>query len=368
MQGKSFKSAYNELNYLISLKMLKGVGNTTALKLIKHFQNAKNVFHASKPELVKSGLSTEIVQQILSTDISLSEAIIEWSAQPNRHILTLDSPYYPPLLLQINSPPVVLFAIGKPEILLTPQIAVIGSRNPTIQGINNTNALCQAISEEGLTITSGLAMGIDGEAHRSALSANGYTIAVAGTGLNRVYPAKHRELAHLIADKGLIISENLPDDPINPGSFPQRNRIIAGMSLGTLVIEATLKSGSLITAKCAIDEGREVYAVPGSIHNPQSKGCHKLIKDGAKLVESIEDIIEDLPCITKGQTDKSIEITRQPIRDEDVTFLSFLDYDLTSIDTIVSRSQLTVEEVINKLLLLELEGWVISSTGGYIRQ
>ncbi len=368
MLGKLTKPTFNELHYLIALKILKGVGNATALKLINHFKSAKAVFQSSHSELKSTNLSSDVIRQILDFDLSLTLPIIEWSKQTNCNLLTLESPHYPPLLKEISSPPILLFTLGNLEILSTSQLAVVGSRNPTMQGLSNTQSLCQAIAEQGLTITSGLADGIDGEAHRTALAANGYTIAVTGTGLNRVYPAKHRELAHLIANKGLLISENLPDEPINPGSFPQRNRIIAGISLGTLVIEATIKSGSLITAKHALNEGREVYAVPGSIHNPQAKGCHKLIKEGAKLVESIEDIIEDLPSISRAQINRSFETINNKISSDDAEFLKFLDYDLTSIDTIVFRSQLTVEEVINKLLLLELDGWVISSAGGYLRQ
>ena len=358
----------NEIEFSLALKSIKGIGNVTALKLIRHFGTPKTVFEARSEQLEESGLPSKIIQRILKFDFSTIKSTIDWSEQPDKHIIDINSAFYPPLLSQINNPPLVLFVLGNPEVLLTPQIAVVGTRNPTSQGLINTNTLCHALAEQGLTITSGLASGIDGEAHKTALSAQSYTVAVTGTGLNRVYPAIHRELAHQIARHGALVSEKFPDDPIDRGSFPQRNRIIAGLSLGTLVIEAANQSGSLITARLAMEEGREVYAVPGSIHNPLTKGCHKLIKQGAKLVESLEDIIEDLPAINKGQINKSEEPLKPPLNHGEAEFLKHIDYDITPIDVIVSRSQLTVGAVTNKLLLLELAGWVINSAGGYIRQ
>jgi len=358
----------DELKYSLALKKVNGIGNAIAFKLIQHFQSARSVFQANSKQLKQAGLKPAIVTQIIDFDFTCLEPVFEWAEHPNRHIIGLKSAFYPPLLSQITVPPLFLFALGNPEILLTPQVAVVGTRNPTIQGAQNAELLCQSLCEHGVTITSGLASGIDGQAHRAALSSNAYTVAVTGTGLNRVYPANHHELAHQIAQKGVLVSEKFPDDPVDRGSFPQRNRIIAGLSLGTLVIEAARKSGSLITAQIAMNEGREVYAVPGSIHNLQAKGCHKLIKEGAKLVESLEDIIEDLPSIAKGLIDKSEQAQRPPLKPQEADFLKHIDYDITSIDIIVSRSQLTVEAVTNKLLLLELAGWVINSTGGYIRQ
>jgi len=368
MQGMQFESNSKELPYLLALKMIKGVGSATALKLIQHFHSAQAIFNSSKEQLEQAKLKPALIKQINHFNFSTVDKLLLWAEQPDRQVISINCPYYPPLLAQINSPPLVLFTLGNPEVLQTPQISIVGTRNPTLPGLNNTNLFSQAISDQGLSITSGLAMGVDGEAHRAALEAKGFTIAVMGTGLNRVYPAMHKQLAHKIADNGVLVSEQFPDEPIQQGCFPQRNRIIAGLSLGTLVIEAAKKSGSLITAKHSMEEGREVFAVPGSIHNPQSKGCHSLIKQGAKLVESIEDIIEDLPCIAKSQVDKSPQVIRPSLDNSDSEFLKFIDFDITPIDTIVSRSQLTVEAVTNKLLLLELDGWIINSAGGYIRQ
>lgn len=358
----------DELKCWLALKAINGLGNIGATKLLQHFDDPRTLFSASAAQLQALKLKPAIIQQITHFDFETLKDALAWRDEPDRHILPLNSPYYPSLLKQIHSPPIVLFALGNREILFSPQLAVVGSRNPTPNGIANTQSFCRSLCEQGITITSGLALGIDGEAHRAALAADGYTIAVTGTGLNRVYPSCHRELAHLIAKRGLLVSEKFPNELYDRGSFPQRNRIIAGLSLGTLVIEAASKSGSLITANHSMEEGREVYAVPGSIHNPLARGCHALIKQGAKLVECIEDIIEDLPCVTRGQIDLSIEPTRTPLNSELASFLQLIDYEITSIDTIITRSQLTVDVVTNTLLMLELEGWIINSTGGYIRQ
>lgn len=361
-------SRENELKCLIALRKLKGVGDATALKLVEHFSLAQNLFNASGAELRSLKLKQAVVNQIIHFDFSEIQPILSWGKQPNCQIIPMNTPYYPPLLSQISRPPLLLFTIGNPEILANPQIAVVGSRTPSSVGIANAQSFCRAMSFEGLTITSGLALGVDGEAHRAALEANGCTVAVAGTGLNRVYPAVHRELAHTIAEKGVLVSEQLPGENYNAGSFPQRNRIIAGLSLGTLVIEAAEKSGTLITARHSMEEGREVFAIPGSIHNPLAKGCHRLIKQGAKLTETIEDILEDIPCITKGQIDLRLEPSKSTLTPELAEFLKYIDYELTTLDVIIRRSGLTVEATTNKLLLLELEGWVINSAGGFIRQ
>jgi len=348
--------------------MIAGIGDVGALKLIERLGSAAAIFTASHTQLQQCKLKASVIEQIQAFDFKQVDAIVGWGDQPDRSIIPLGSPLYPPQLAQIHSPPIVLFTLGNPELLFSPQIAVVGSRRPSAQGLENTRAFCEHLCQQGITVTSGLANGIDGEAHRASLSSNGLTIAVAGTGLNRVYPANHRELARQIASKGLIISEKLPDQSVNAGSFPQRNRIIAGLSLGTLVVEAALKSGSLITAKCALEAGREVYAIPGSIHSPLSKGCHNLIKQGAKLTETVEDIIEDLPCVLTAQVEPGVSFKKAALEQEDAEFLKHIDFEITPIDTIVARSKLTVDAVTNKLLTLELEGWVINSAGGYIRQ
>lgn len=357
-----------ETRYLLALSAINGIGKITAHKLLNHFGTAKNVFEASSAQLNDFKLKPQIVEQLEKFDFASLDPILAWADQPNRHIISYGSPFYPPLLSQIYDPPLYLFLLGDPELLITPQIAVVGSRNPTITGINNAKMLCESLVDQHLTITSGLAAGIDGEAHRAALAANGRTIAVCGTGLNRVYPAHHRDLAHLIAQQGALVSELLPDEKQSAGSFPSRNRIIAGLSLGTLVIEAAEKSGTLLTARHSMEAGREVFAVPGSIHSPLSRGCHGLIKQGAKLTESVNDILDDLPHFDRTFIDRSAADERKTLDSESAEFLKHVDYEVTSLDTIVTRSQLTVEAVTNKLLTLELQGWVVNSVGGFIRQ
>ena len=219
---------------------------------------------------------------------------MRWLSLENNFLVTLADSHYPKALLEINDPPPVLYAKGKLGLLNQPSIAIVGSRNATTQGKENAEAFAKGLSSYGLCIVSGLALGIDGAAHRGALQANGSTIAVAATGLDIVYPSKHLDLAHQIAKHGLLISEFSLGETSKPENFPRRNRLISGLSLGCLVVEASLQSGSQITARLSTEQGREVFVIPGSIHSPTSKGCHQLIKQGAKLVDNLQDIIEDL--------------------------------------------------------------------------
>jgi len=356
----------NELRNWFALKSLEGVGDAGAHKLLNHFKSPQKIFSACKPELDSLKLKSEIQRSILNMNFDQFDPLLEWLQRPRHHCITLESSFYPPLLAETTLAPILLFAIGNIEQLLNPQIAVVGSRTPTRTGLANTQYFCQSLVANGLTITSGLALGIDGEAHRVALSEKGYTIAVMGTGLNLVYPATHRQLAHSISEQGLLISEYFPDERGSAASFPRRNRIIAGLSLGTLVVEAALKSGSLITARIAMDEGREVFAVPGNINNSLAQGCHSLIKQGAKLVEKGEDILDELPSLAAAHKIASNE-TRPLLNQETAEFLKSVDFETTSMDTILERSQLPIETVTNKLLLLELDGWVINACGGYSR-
>ncbi|MCW8875688.1 MAG: DNA-processing protein DprA [Kangiellaceae bacterium] len=367
MQGSQLDLSQQSLEHILALKSITGIGDVRALKLLKYFGTAENIFLAPKQELIEVGLNSKIIDQILHFEPKDLSATLNWASQTQNHVIPFGSPYYPELLAQIAVPPIVLFAKGNIEIIESPQIAIVGSRKPSIQGMSVTDQFCQALCEAGYTITSGLALGVDGEAHRAALRADGYTIAVTGTGLERVYPAYHRELAHQIAAKGLLISEKLPHEPITQGSFPQRNRIIAGLSLGTLVVEAAEKSGTLITAQHAMEEGREVFAIPGSIHNPLAKGCHKLIKQGAKLTESIQDLLEDLPNYAPSRIANNTD-PRPQLDEESQVFLKHIDFEVTSLDQVVTRSGLTVDAAVNKLLLLELQGWVVNTAGGYLRR
>lgn len=361
--------SFNEqaLKHLFAIRQISGVGEIGATKLLQHFESPTAVFNADHQQLKQSGLKQKSIESIQNMDFEQFNSTFEWLSQDNHQIIPINSTYYPPLLNQTATPPLFLFAIGQIEHLLSPQIAVVGSRTPTPQGIINTQNFCQELVNQGLTITSGLALGVDGEAHRAALANNGYTIAVTGTGLSLVYPACHRRLAHSIADNGVIVSECFPHEKANVGSFPKRNRIIAGLCLGTLVIEAAKKSGSLITAHIAMEESREVFAVPGAISNPLAQGCHSLIRQGAKLVENSEDILEELPSILKAQKLAAHTHNRPQLNAETAEFLKLIDYEITSIDTISIRSQLSIESVTTKLLLLELDGWIINTAGGYTR-
>ena len=251
--------------------------------------------NASQSQLIQAGLSSKLAMSIINTPADVTIADIKWLAEAGNHaIVTLDDPQYPDLLRQIDSPPPVLFIQGDIALLQDPQLAMVGSRNPTQGGKNNAYEFAKFLSANGITITSGLALGIDGYSHKGALDAQAPTIAVTATGLDRVYPAKHRSLAHAISEYGAIVSEHTIGTPVRAQNFPRRNRIISGLSVGTLVIEAAIKSGSLITARYASEQGREVFAIPGSIHNPLARGCHQLIRQGAKLVETAGHILEEI--------------------------------------------------------------------------
>jgi DNA processing protein len=285
--------------------------------------------------------------------------------------LTLHHPRYPPLLRHLQDAPLVLFVRGDPAVLSSPQLAVVGSRNPTAQGRDTAFAFARALAAAGFGITSGLATGIDAAAHRGALDARGVTVAVLGTGPDRVYPTHHGALAQEVSDGGALVSEFLPGTPPRPHHFPQRNRLISGLALGTLVVEAAARSGSLITARSAVDQGREVFAVPGSIHNPLSRGCHSLIREGAKLVETVADIIEELGALAQfvlnldgRPTDDLGEDRRPALNGPQERLLEALGFDPISMDVLIERSGLTPEEVSSMLLVLELQGYVAATGGG----
>ena len=296
-----------------------------------------------------------------------------WLASSGCQLISLGHRQYPPLLATIDDAPVVLFVRGNPDLLSNPQMAIVGSRNPSPGGREHAVAFAEALARLGLTITSGLAIGIDAQAHRAALRAGCASIAVAGNGLDRVYPATNAALADDIADRGALVSEFPPGAPPHGRHFPRRNRVISGLSLGTLVVEAARKSGSLITARLAAEQGREVFAVPGSIDNPLTRGCHQLIRDGAKLTESVDDVVSELEAMVAGFKSLSIEKHAQ-IGDENENHCALddmgkrlmcaLGHDPVTIDTLVERTGLTAEKVSSILLALELEGFVSSAAGG----
>ena len=281
---------------------------------------------------------------------------------PGRDVITLGDPRYPPLLLQTADPPLLLYAHGNLALLGKPAIAIVGSRSPSAQGRDNARAFARELADHGLVVVSGLAQGIDGAAHEGALAGAAGTIAVVGTGPDRVYPARHLELAHRIAARGLLLSEFAPGMPPLPDNFPLRNRIIAGLSLGTLVVEAAIRSGSLITARLASEAGREVFAIPGSIHSPQAKGCHWLIQQGAKLVESAADIVDELAG-TRGER----QAEAADLFGDDASadpLLDALGDDPVTLDALLARTGWPTPDLTARLLELELDGAVARLPGG----
>lgn len=281
---------------------------------------------------------------------------------PGRDVITLGDARYPPLLLQTADPPLLLYAHGDLGLLGKPAIAIVGSRSPSAQGRDNARAFGRELADHDLVVVSGLAQGIDGAAHEGALAGAAGTIAVVGTGPDRVYPARHLELAHRIASHGLLLSEFAPGMPPLPDNFPLRNRIIAGLSLGTLVVEAAIRSGSLITARLASEAGREVFAIPGSIHSPQAKGCHWLIQQGAKLVESAADIVDELAG-TRGARPADVPDLFGDDANAD-PLLDALGDDPVTLDALLARTGWPTPDLTARLLELELDGAVARLPGG----
>ena len=300
------------------------------------------------------------------------EKELAWFDEADRHIITLHDPQYPALLKQIVDPPSLLFIQGDVTLLSQWQIAIVGSRNPSASGRDAAYEFARYIAQGDVAITSGLAMGIDAAAHQGAL-VSGKTIAVIGTGLDTIYPKKNCELANDIASNGAIVSEFALGTLPRAENFPRRNRIISGLSLGTLVVEAAIRSGSLITARMAMEQGREVFAIPGSIHNPLARGCHRLIREGAKLVETAQDILEELGALAGAQhfIESEQDVPEKLSADNDADYyllFEHLAYDPMEIDLIIKKSGLTAEAVSSMLLLLELQGQVESLPGGrYVR-
>jgi DNA processing protein len=350
----------------LSLSQIEGLGCQTFCQLLKTFGSPSEIYRKKFKELravVSEKIALEIGQGVDQTGL---QDTLTWLAQANNHLVTLADADYPKALLEIADPPPLLYAKGNLALLNKLSIAIVGSRNASVQGEKNAEAFAQGLAEHGLCIVSGLALGIDGAAHRGALKAKGDTIAVVGTGLDMVYPAQHRDLAHQIASSGLIISEFPLGTLSKPQNFPRRNRLISGLSLGCLVVEANLKSGSQITARLSAEQGREVFAIPGSIHSPLAKGCHQLIKQGAKLVDSLQDIVEELN-LNKAVSAPLAE-EKSAINQDQQTLLDAMAYEAVSIETLVQLTGLTVSTLSSMLTLLELEGRITGLAGGQYQQ
>lgn len=329
-----------------------------------------------------ASIAVEARQWIAAPDQSRLDEDEAWLAADGHHLVTCDSPDYPALLRDIPGAPAALFVVGDLASLWLPQIAIVGARNASAGGIANARAFAKAFTDAGFAITSGLAEGIDGAAHRAALAAGGKTIAALGTGIDLVYPRRHAELAADIAANGALVSEFPPGTPAQPVFFPRRNRIISGLSLGTLVVEAGLKSGSLTTARYATEQGRDVFALPGSIHNPLARGCHRLIRDGARLVETAQEVLEELHALGGALADglrKRLAVGQEgsqfakgagttPQRDADYQrLLNILDDTPIALDDLAERSGLPAAALSSMLLVLELDGAVAAENGRYAR-
>lgn len=352
--------------YWLAAIRAEGIGPLRFRRCIDQFGELKKVFSASHADLQALGFSEREIRSLKNPDWRRIEKDISWCETHNCQLIALDDERYPSILKEIVDAPLLLFVRGNVELLLQPQLALVGTRNPTNTGRALAEQFASRLSQVGFVITSGLALGIDGACHRGALSAGGKTIAVCGTGLSHTYPRSHYRLAEEIIAKGAVISEFPPDTPPKAKYFPMRNRIISGLSLGVLVIEAALKSGSLITARLAAEQGREVFALPGSIHNPLARGCHHLIQQGAKLVEMAEDILEELG------TFKTVDIPKKSqknlnLQDLQKVVLEKIGYEITTLDVIIMQSGLTSGEVSSILLALELEGYITHEPGGYVR-
>ena len=339
--------------------------------LLEHFGGIEPIYAASHRELLPffKGDATPVEALLAGPDTSQFEAESRWLDDPSNHLLPITDPAYPPLLREISDAPALLFVRGDPSILSAPQIAVVGSRNPSRGGCDNARAFSEHLSQAGLAITSGLALGIDACAHEAALAAGGKTIALAATGLDRVYPAAHRELAHRITAEGALVSEFALGTPPRREHFPQRNRLISGFSLGVLVVEAALKSGSLITARLAAEQGREVFAIPGSIHSPLARGCHALIRQGAKLVETAQDVLEELGALAHF-VGNPVPASASPMTPDPAqqSLLDIIGHDPIEIDTLIVRSGLTAGALSSMLLHMELRGLIETRPGGKVQR
>ena len=374
----------NELSAWLRLSLTEGVGNETARQWLAAYGLPQAIFEAD-PDALSASPSERLRRAIETVPEALPALLastLDWLAQgQDRCIVTLGDAHYPASLLNIADPPLMLYMMGslvpRPEASASqglagmPCIAIVGSRNPTPQGQINAAQFAQALGAAGWCVVSGLAMGVDGAAHEGALNAGGYTVAVVGTGLDRVYPRKHLALAHRIAERGLIVSEFALGTPPLTANFPRRNRLIAGLSQGTLVIEAAPQSGSLITARLAAEQGKEVFAIPGSIHSPLSRGCHLLIKQGAKLVESAQDVLEELPALPgklqaldTGEDAPTPDGTPAQDAQPEHPLLQALGFDATSLDELQARTGWATAVLQAQLLGLEMDGDLARLPGG----
>jgi len=359
----------NELRHWLALHHTPYIGPMGVQSLFKLIDKPSDLFENLTEISHQIKFNPKSLAYLRNPDWDKIDQELAWLKTESNYILTLDSPEYPQLLKEIPDPPVLLYIHGDPDILQTTQIAMVGSRNPSSAGRDTAFNFAHYLAKQDLTINSGLALGIDYESHRGALSATGKTIAITATGLDRVYPARHKDIAHEIANNGgALVSEYPLGTTPRKEYFPRRNRIISGLSVGTLVVEAAQQSGSLITARYAGEQGREVFAIPGSIHNPLAKGCHSLIRQGAKLVEKAEHILEELGHLIQTSNDRNptAPLINHPQTPDSAysDILEHIGFEPTTPDMVIERSGLTPEAVSSMLVVLELQGYVETLPGG----
>ncbi len=385
----------DELQARLQIWRAAGIGPATLNRLLNHFGSANAALAASDTELSQAGLKPDTLQHLRAVPADAAAADLEWLHRAaHRHILVPEDRLYPKLLRDVKAAPPILFVVGNPELLNEPQLAMVGSRTPTSYGKDNAQAFAHYLAKHGISVTSGLALGIDAVSHQGALEAGGHTLAVIATGLDIMYPAKNRQLAEKIVEQGAIVSEFPIGVKPQAQNFPRRNRIISGLSLGTLVVEAALQSGSLVTAQHALEQGREVFAIPGSIHSPLAHGCHRLIRQGAKLVETAADILEELApqlqaylgFVSKSDESPPIQTNKPPkplsflqavmtqanaeersiasLDAEEQQILATIGLEPLPVDQIVIQTGLTTDVVSSMLLMLELQGYITACGGG----
>ncbi|MCK2125663.1 DNA-processing protein DprA [Thauera aromatica] len=384
----------DDLAHWLRLSAVPGLGAAHQRSLLAAFGLPQHIFAASRGALAAVVGSEAAAAVLAPPPQERIEQGLAWAAESGNHLLTLADEAYPRSLLDIADPPPLLYLKGRPELLQRPALALVGARSSTVQGDANAEAFARALATQGFAIVSGLALGIDAAAHRGALAAGaegGGTVAVIGTGIDRIYPAKNAALAREIAAAGAVISELPLGTPPLPHNFPRRNRLIAGLAHGVLVVEAAVNSGSLITARLATESGREVFAIPGSIHSPLSRGCHRLIREGAKLVETAEDVVEELrgrlgwktpsapaPSCQRGrrvagagtpESSSAAPAQAALALDADTArVLQILGHDPVDIDTLAQRCGLTVDALYAILLPLELDGRLARLPGGRLQR
>lgn len=362
----------NETECLLALLRAPNFGLVSLQRLLAVFP-LPEIFTASYQQLLQNGVNSEVAAYIQKPAWEAVEKDLAWAQQKGHRILTWLDPNYPCLLKEVPGAPLVLYVRGDSKILDNPQLAIVGSRNPTPMGMQLAHEFAKHLSLCGLTITSGLALGIDASSHQGALAGDGLTIAVMGSGLDQIYPVRHHDLAEKILVKGgAVISEFPPGTPPKPENFPRRNRIISGLSVGVLVVEAALRSGSLITARYALEQGREIFAIPGSIYNPLARGCHSLLKQGAKLVETAADILDELGSLlqvtkTQRKLEQLLPLDLSLLDMNQAKLVECVGFETTSIDSLIERSGFAADVVSSELMVLELHGYITAVPGGYVK-